>query len=114
MSVDFYAGRKFDDGSIGWVDGTLNSSVNMSNSVAARILELIGVDTTELIGELSFSQVRNLIDKLDNPDAQIAGYQDGRIISMGRNLDQMRDYAHHLETLLDVAEQYEAEFIYYV
>lgn len=122
MTVDFYAGIWVNHPEYGrtltWVKELVNESVNVSNHSATMMLNLMDIDTTELIGEMSISDLRKMAELLDNPNLQEKGYdvqQPGkpRIISPGIDIDRLRGYAARLERLADLAEQYEADVIYW-
>lgn len=123
MSVDFYAGVWRDDPKYGrylsWVEELVNESVNVSNHSATMMLNLMGFDTSEeLCGRMTIPQLRQMVELLDNPSLQEKGYDikepgKARVISQGIDIDRLRGYAHRLERLADLAEQYEADLIYW-
>lgn len=122
MSVDFYAGIWKDDPKYGkiltWVEELTNESVNVSNHSATLMLQLVDIDTEELCGHMSITDLRKMAELLDNPNLQEKGYDiqepgKPRIISQGIDIDRLRGYAARLEKLADLAEQYEADVIYW-
>lgn len=122
MSVDFYAGIWVEDEKYGrhltWVKELVDDAVNISNHSASIMLRLMGFDIEELVGHMSISDLRKMAELLDNPDLQEKGYDiqepgKARIISIGIDIDRLRGYADRLERLADLAEQYEADLIYW-
>jgi len=118
MSVTFYAGIQKSETHVGWADNCEEFFFNMANGNARHILKLIGIENDELCGHLSYAQMEELIDRLDDPNqtSRTTVHRDGNgptFYQMGRTLDQLRGYAHRLELLVEAGRKNGAEFFYY-
>lgn len=119
MSVDFIAAVVGKDNVIRPAQGlAFSDSVNVANGAAAMLLGLIGIDTDELCGVLSITQLREICELVDDYSltSQMTvtkGSGGCTIIDMGYSIDRLRGYSLRFSDLADLAEKVEAEFISY-
>jgi hypothetical protein len=107
MSVSFYG--KGPNGCVGVEDD--DPTMNLANTNAAAFLGLLELPTDELCGEVELAQVRRAVIKAratfgrkadaftrESTDTKQPGR--ARIISMGLDRDQLKDYLDRFERLL--------------
>lgn len=117
MSVDFMVAKQ-NGNTIGWVEGTEDLCLNVSNQSATMLLELIGITGYELIGTLTTKQVRQIVEQVDDLRLVKPAHTEqqpgkAKIIDCGMSLDRLRNYAHWLNKLADASEEYETYLISY-
>lgn len=105
MSVSFY------------VQGS-EVELNVNNQTARMLFELIGVETDELVGQLSVKQVRAIAEKADSLGltrganvSQTPGH--AKIIDCGMSLDRLRNYSRWFSEMDNEAEKLETYLITY-
>ena len=120
MSVTFLPGKMTAHWKYGEIATFIDvpEGVNVTNTNARMLLRLVGIDQDELMGRLTFSQVRKMAELADDlslqkPSREWRGDRGAKVIEIGVSLDRLRGYADRLEKLVDVAEQIDAEFITY-
>ncbi len=106
MSVDFMQGYRVGN-MTQWVEGLEPTHLTVNNANASVLLKSIGVDTRELIGDLTYGQVTELINALHPSN-------ENQIILRSFEYGQMYSYREALLKLLQAAYDSDlAEFIYY-